>query len=58
MMQLKQIEISNFKSLVDFSIAFNKFNCIIGLNGAGKSTLLQAIDFMSQLMRGALEDPA
>lgn len=51
-MQLKQIEIDNFKSLVNFSINFEKFNCIVGLNGAGKSTLLQGLDFVSQQMKG------
>lgn len=51
-MQLKQIEIDNFKSLLDFKMNFEQFNCIVGLNGAGKSTLLQALDFISQTMRG------
>ncbi len=51
-MQLKQIKIDNFKSLLDFEMDFKQFNCIIGLNGAGKSTLLQALDFISQTMKG------
>jgi AAA15 family ATPase/GTPase len=50
--QLKQIEIDNFKSLVNFNMSFEKFNCIVGLNGAGKSTLLQGLDFVSQQMKG------
>lgn len=53
---IKSIWVDNFKSLVDFRIEFAKFNCVVGLNGAGKSTLLQALDFVSQLMDGNIED--
>ena len=49
---IKSIWVDNFKSLVDFTIALEKFNCVVGLNGTGKSTLLQALDFLSQLMAG------
>ncbi len=48
--------IDNFKSLVDFRIQLTKFTCLIGLNGSGKSTFLQAIDFISQLAQGRLND--
>lgn len=46
------LEIDNFKSLLEFKLPLAKFNCLVGLNGAGKSTVLQAIDFISQLMKG------
>jgi len=36
-------------------VTFTKFSCLVGLNGAGKSTVLQAMDFLSQLMRGDLD---
>lgn len=49
---ITQIYIDNFKSLVGFILPLAKFNCLVGLNGAGKSTVLQAIDFISQLMKG------
>ena len=52
---IKSIKINNFKSLVGFECELNKFSCLIGLNGAGKSTVLQALDFLSQLMRGDIE---
>ena len=55
-MQLKKIEIDNFKSLVDFEMTFEKFNCIVGLNGSGKSTLLQALDLISQMMKGDISN--
>lgn len=53
---IKSIWIDNFKSLVDFELNFAKFSCLVGLNGSGKSTVLQAIDFLSQLMHGDLDD--
>jgi AAA15 family ATPase/GTPase len=49
---ITSIKIDNFKSLVDFELQLSKFNCLVGLNGAGKSTVLQAIDFLSQLIKG------
>lgn len=49
---ITEIQIDNFKSLVDFRLPLAKFNCLVGLNGAGKSTVLQAIDFIAQLMKG------
>lgn len=52
---IKTIYLDNFKSLVDFQIKLNKFNCLIGLNGAGKTTILQALEFLSQLTIGNLD---
>ena len=52
---ITHIRIDNFKSLVDFRMPVAKFSCLVGLNGAGKSTVLQAMDFLSQLMRGDLK---
>ncbi|MEP3348524.1 MAG: ATP-binding protein [Marinomonas sp.] len=53
---IKSIWVDNFKSLVDFNLELAKFNCIVGLNGSGKSTVLQALDFVSQLMIGDVEE--
>lgn len=52
---IHQIRIDNFKSLVDFEIHMAPFTCLVGLNGAGKSTVLQALDFISQQMRGDID---
>jgi len=52
---IHQIRIDNFKSLVDFEIGLSRFSCLVGLNGAGKSTVLQALDFISQQMRGDIK---
>ena len=53
---ITNIKIDNFKSLVDFELKLSKFNCLVGLNGSGKSTVLQAIDFISQLMSGEIDE--
>lgn len=53
---IKSIKIDNFKSLVEFECQLAKFSCLIGLNGAGKSTILQAVDFLSQLMVGDVDE--
>ncbi len=52
MIELHNCQIGNFKSLDKFEILFSDFTCLIGLNSSGKSTILQAIDFISQQMRG------
>lgn len=53
---IELISVGHFKSLTQFSVRLGRFNCLIGMNGAGKSTVLQAIDFISQLMHGRLDD--
>jgi predicted ATPase len=50
------ILIRNFKSLGDVNLKLGKFTCLIGMNGAGKSTVLQAVDFISQLMIGRINE--
>lgn len=54
-MRISTLTADNFKSLVDFRLELDEFNCLIGLNGAGKSTVLQFIDFLAQLVRGDIE---
>ena len=53
---IKRIYIDNFKSLMDFELNLAAFTCLVGLNGAGKSTVLQALDFISQQMRGDIDE--
>lgn len=53
---IEWIQIKNFKSLGDVWFKLDKFNCLIGMNGSGKSTVLQALDFISQLMNGRVQD--
>ncbi len=54
-MNIQNIYVTNFKSLVEFNVCLAKFNCLIGLNGVGKSTVLQFIDFLSQQVRGDIK---
>lgn len=52
---INSVRFVNFKSLAEVTIPLGQFNCLVGMNGAGKSTVLQALDFLSQLMRGDLQ---
>lgn len=52
---IKSVRVVNFKSLAAIEIPLGHFNCLVGMNGAGKSTVLQALDFLSQLMRGDVQ---
>ncbi len=45
---IKNIVISNFKSLKDVNLQFGQFNLLCGTNASGKSSLLQAILLMAQ----------
>ncbi|MFK5976118.1 MAG: AAA family ATPase [Sulfurovum sp.] len=53
---LKEIKIINFKSLEDTEIKFSKNSFLIGMNGTGKTTILQAIDFLSAISAGEVEE--
>lgn len=53
---IRHIHIENFKSLGGFDMPMSQFNCLVGLNGAGKTTLLQAIDFLSHVMLGQVDE--
>lgn len=52
---IKSVRVANFKSLAGVTIPLGRFSCLVGMNGAGKSTVLQALDFVSQLMRGDVQ---
>lgn len=53
---IESIYVTNFKSLGKVELKLGKFTCLIGMNGSGKSTVLQAIDFISQLMVGRVDE--
>lgn len=52
---INSVRVANFKSLAEVTLRLGHFNCLVGMNGAGKSTVLQALDFLSQLMRGDVQ---
>src|SRR3990167_3949328 len=53
---IESIYVTNFKSLGKVELKLGKFTCLIGMNGSGKSTVLQAVDFISQLMVGRVDE--
>ncbi len=54
-MRLSKINVDNFKSLVGFELAMEKFVCLIGLNSSGKSSVLQFLDFAGRQVVGDIE---
>lgn len=52
---IESVSIRNFKSLGHLSLSTPQFTCLVGLNGSGKSTILQALDLLSQLMIGKID---
>ncbi len=52
---INQINIRNFKSIVDLTIPLGKFNVIIGPNGCGKSNILEAIAFAGAASENKLD---
>ena len=42
---IREINIKNFKSIVDLTLDLGQFNVIIGANGCGKTNILEAIAF-------------
>jgi predicted ATPase len=42
---IKEIEIKNYKSVVEMKVSLGRVNVLIGANGSGKSNILEAITF-------------
>ena len=53
---IKQFKVTNFKSLHKTKIDLSKNTFFIGINGSGKTTILQAIDFLSVIADGKVEE--
>lgn len=54
---LKEINVSGFKSLENFSLEFHRgLNVIVGPNGSGKTNILSFLEFLSHLCRNRLLD--
>ena len=51
---IKNIEIENFKSIIQDKIPLSQFTVIIGANGSGKSNLVKSIDFISNICKYGL----
>lgn len=53
---VNQIEIKNFKSIVDLKLELGRVNVIIGANGCGKTNLLESIAFSSAATQNKLDN--
>ncbi len=54
---ISEIQITGFKSLQDFKLAFTKgLNVLIGPNGAGKSNICQALGLIAASTEGKISD--
>ena len=58
-MKIKQIHITNFKSIVDARLDdLADFSVFAGANGSGKSNFFEALEFVSDVVRnGVLSFP-
>ena len=52
---INNIQIKNFKSIVDLTLDLGRFNVIIGANGCGKTNILEAITFASAASQDKLD---
>lgn len=53
---ISQIQIKNFKSIVDLTLDLGRVNLFIGENGSGKSNILEAVGFASSTSNGKIND--
>lgn len=52
---IKNINIQNYKSIVNLDLSLSRFNVLIGANGCGKSNILEAIAMASASAAGKLD---
>ncbi len=56
-MKIKNIHISNFKSLKNFDFDLKKINIILGPNNSGKSNILRLLLLLKQTFTSSLQSP-
>ena len=54
-MKLKELEISNFKSIHNLRIKFNDLTILIGRNDSGKTAILEAVQLLFGILRSVKE---
>ncbi|MDG1818517.1 MAG: AAA family ATPase [Porticoccaceae bacterium] len=52
---IREIEITNFRSIRHDSISLEPFTVLIGANGSGKSNLVKALEFLSDLPSAGID---
>jgi len=53
---LTRLELRSFKVYSKLDVALQPFTVIVGANGAGKTTLLQAVEFLTGLASGTIDE--
>lgn len=57
-MKIKSVRIQNFRSILDETIHFDDYTCLVGPNGAGKSNVLRALNVFFREKEPGLSEPA
>lgn len=52
---IREISISNFKSIKNITISLSPFSIFCGPNASGKTNFVEALDFLSQVFRNGLQ---
>ena len=55
-MQIKTINVSNFKSFEEAGIELGKFNVLIGANASGKSNFITILQFLKDIVENGLDN--
>jgi putative ATP-dependent endonuclease of OLD family len=53
---IERVHIRNFRSILDETIYFNRYICLVGANGAGKSCVLSALNLFFRQSRDVATD--
>jgi putative ATP-dependent endonuclease of OLD family len=54
--RIESVHIRNFRSILDETIEFNRYTCLVGANGAGKSCVLSALNLFFRQSRDVATD--
>jgi len=55
-MQIKNINVSNFKSFEEVEIELGRFNVLIGANASGKSNFINILQFLKDIVENGLDN--
>ncbi|MFC1619191.1 ATP-dependent endonuclease [Candidatus Neomarinimicrobiota bacterium] len=57
-MKIKSVRIQNFRSILDETIYFDNYTCLVGPNGSGKSNVLRALNVFFREKEPGLQEPS
>jgi len=55
-MQIKNINVSNFKTFEEINVDLEKFNVLIGANASGKSNFINVFQFIKDVVENGLDN--